>query len=418
MTVKFKSIIDWNDVSETLLEKALAANMALKDKTSPGNDFLGWLNLPEKFDKGLLKDMEETSELIRGNCQVFVIIGIGGSYLGARAVIDALRNETSPEILYAGHHLGSRYLEELLEYLKDKEVFLNVISKSGTTLEPALAFRFMEEFMKKKYGKSRWKRIIITTDRSKGSLKKAAEINKAKTFVIPDDIGGRFSVLTPVGLLPISVSGLNIKKLIEGAGKALHKCEKKEVENNISLQYAICRNHFMNKGRNIEILSSFEPELHYLGEWWKQLYGESEGKEGKGIFPATCQFTTDLHSMGQYIQDGQRMLFETFLVVRKSKYKLRIRKNKKNLDSLNYLSEKTLDYINMKAFEGTLKAHLEGNVPCNVIEIDELNEHEIGELLYYFMRSCGISAQLLRLNPFNQPGVEAYKKNIYMLLKK
>ncbi len=406
---------------ENLQKTADDSNNKLHDKTGKGNDFLGWVELPNVIKNELIEDIEKTAKEIRKNIDTMVVIGIGGSYLGAKAVIEALsdnfsylKSENKMQVVFAGQNLSEDYLYELRELLKNKSYGLCVISKSGTTTEPAVAFRILKKDIEEKYGKAQArKRIIAITDKQKGALKKLAQIEGYKTYEIADDIGGRFSVLTPVGLLPIAIAGFDIKQIIEGA-KNIYK---KSADNN-SENYAIIRNTLYNKGFTIEMMANYNPKLHYFAEWWKQLYGESEGKEHKGIFPASVDFTSDLHSMGQYIQDGKRNLFETTISVKEPKYKLTLPENEENLDNLNYLSGKRIDYINKNAELGTTLAHVSGGVPNIKIEIPELNEYYIGELIYFFEKACGISAYMLDVNPFDQPGVEDYKRNMFALLGK
>ena len=362
-------------------------------------------------------------------CEIFLVIGIGGSYLGARAVIEALNNtfynflnrsvRNTPQVLYVGNNLSPNYLNDLIDYIGDKDICINVISKSGTTTEPAIAFRFFREFLETKYGiKEARKRIYVTTDKEKGALKELAKEEKYTTFVIPNNVGGRFSVLTAVGLLPIAVSGINIDNLMEGARFACEKYSDSNLKYNECYRYAVIRNILYNKEKNIEFLVTYEPKMHYVIEWWKQLYGESEGKDLKGIFPAGAEFTTDLHSLGQYIQEGRRNLFETVLNINKTSSDIEIKLDEDNLDGLNYLAGKKLSFVNKKAMEGTIKAHCDGGVPNILITMDVLNEHTMGQLLYFFEKACAVSGILLGVNPFNQPGVEKYKTNMFQLLGK
>jgi len=401
---------------------------ALLQKTGKGNDFLGWIDLPSSIDTALIKDIESSAKKITNIAEVVVVIGIGGSYLGARAVIDALSDpfyamgnkRQKPYIIYAGNNLSEDYHAELLEFLDNKDYAVIVISKSGTTTEPAIAFRLIKNHIEKKYGKEKAKdRIIAITDKEKGALKKLATNEGYLTFDIPDDIGGRYSVLTPVGLLPIAVAGIDIKKIIAGAVEAEKDiCSNNKIDNNPALLYAITRNLLYQKGKHIEILACFQPHLQYFIEWWKQLYGESEGKENKGIFPAGVSFTSDLHSMGQYIQEGRRNIFETVISVEHSKKKLLIPLDKENLDELNFLADKGIQEVNKMAELGTMLAHVDGNVPNIKIAIPMLNEESLGALIYFFEFACGLSGYLLGVNPFDQPGVEAYKKNMFALLDK
>ena len=405
------------------------AHDMLHNKTGLGNDFLGWVDLPNNYDKEEFARIKKAAEKIKSDSDVLVVIGIGGSYLGARAAIECLghsfRNNLNkeerktPEIYFAGNNISSTYLIDLLDVIKDKDVSLNVISKSGTTTEPAIAFRVLKEFLEHKYGKEEAaKRIYATTDAKKGALKQVSDEEGYETFVIPDDVGGRFSVLTPVGLLPIAVAGIDIDAIMTGANDARVDFNNSNLEENDCYQYAVVRNILHKKGKDIELLVNYEPSLHYLSEWWKQLYGESEGKDQKGLFPASVDFSTDLHSMGQYVQDGKRILFETVLNVEKPRRVLNLKEEANDLDGLNYLSGKTLDFVNEKAFQGTLLAHTDGQVPNLLINIPTLDEYNFGYLVYFFEKACGISGYLLGVNPFNQPGVEAYKKNMFALLGK
>ncbi len=407
---------------------ALACNRALHDGSRPGNDFLGWVNLPSSITEDTIKEIEDAAVNLRTRCDVVVIVGIGGSYLGARAVIDSLSNafdwlqqdRKSPVIMYAGNNISEDYLFELKEYLKNKSFGIINISKSGTTTEPALAFRILKELLEEKVGKGEARqRIVAITDATKGALRMLASKEGYKTFVIPDDVGGRYSVLTPVGLLPIAVAGINIRKLVAGA-VAMEKATADNIsfEYNLSAIYAVIRNELYKRGKKIEILVNYHPKLHYFAEWWKQLYGESEGKDHKGIFPAAVDFTTDLHSMGQWIQEGERTIFETVISIAQPDKKLEIPSDKEDLDGLNYLSGKRVDEVNKMAELGTRIAHVDGGVPNLLIEIPRLDEESIGQLIYFFEKACGISGYLLGVNPFNQPGVEAYKKNMFALLEK
>ncbi|KJJ84066.1 glucose-6-phosphate isomerase [Candidatus Omnitrophus magneticus] len=392
----------------------------LTARNGQGKEFLGWLDLPKNIDVNMVRDIEETAQKLRVNADVIVVIGIGGSYLGAKAVVEMLQPEFGEKkIIFAGHNLSAQYIAELLEFLKTKEVAINVISKSGETTEPAVIFRVLENFMRGKYGNDEIKdRIVCTTDAKKGLLKKIAEANGYKTFVIPDDIGGRFSVLTPVGLLPIAAAGINIWNFIAGARTAREALESGTLDTNISYKYAAVRNILYRKGKCIEVLSNFDYRLHYAAEWWKQLFGESEGKENKGIFPASCDFTTDLHSMGQLLQDGERNIFETFLIVEKELNDIEIPFAPKDLDKLNYLTGKEISFVNEQAYKGTSEAHFEGGVPNSAIILPNKTDFSIGELFYFFEKVVAISAYTLGVNPFNQPGVEAYKKKMFMLLGK
>ncbi len=393
------------------------------------DEFLGWLNLPENYDKAEVIRIKKAAESIQNNSDILIVIGIGGSYLGARAVIDSLTSSFStllskekrkhPLVLYAGNNISPNYLNELMEVLEDKDFSINVISKSGTTTEPAIAFRIFRDILENKYGvEEARKRIFVTTDKEKGALKKLADEEGYESFVIPDNIGGRYSVLTPVGLLPIAVAGIDIERLLKGAQIAKEKYQDNNVKYNDCYRYAVARNILYQSDKKIEILVNYEPKMHYLTEWWKQLFGESEGKAHKGIFPAGVDFTTDLHSMGQYIQEGERKLFETVISVKESKTDIDMRIEEDDLDGLNYLAGKTLDYVNKKAMEGTIKAHVSGKCPNIIIEIERLDEETIGHLIYFFEKACAMSGYLLGINPFNQPGVEEYKKNMFKLLEK
>ena len=399
----------------------------LHKKTGKGNDFLGWLNLPSSIKEADLKDIEKTAAKLR-KCKAVVVIGIGGSYLGTKAVVEAINNSfdwlqqkrKNPVILYAGHNIGEDYLYELSELLKDTKFGIINISKSGTTTEPAIAFRILKELLEKNIGKAEAKKYIVAvTDKARGALRTLADKEGYKTYVIPDDVGGRFSVLTPVGLLPIAVAGISIRDFVKGAVD-MEKATDKNVPfaKNIASIYAATRNALYAKGKKIEILANFHPKMHYIGEWWKQLYGESEGKDGKGIFPASVDFTTDLHSMGQWIQDGERIIFETVISVEKPEYKVLVPKDKANLDELNYLAGKGVNQVNEMAELGTQMAHVDGDVPNIKITLPKLDAYYIGQLLYFFEKACGISGYLLGVNPFDQPGVEEYKKNMFALLYK
>ncbi|MFP3126088.1 glucose-6-phosphate isomerase [Ectobacillus funiculus] len=429
MTISFDysnalSFMQQNEV-DNLSEFVKVAHSMLHEKKGPGSDFLGWVDLPNHYDKDEFSRIKQAAERIRSSSDALIVIGIGGSYLGARAAIEALShtfhnqmNHTT-QVYFAGQNISSTYVTHLLELLEGKDISINVISKSGTTTEPAIAFRILRDYMEKKYGKEEAKkRIYATTDRAQGALKKLADEEGYETFVIPDDVGGRYSVLTAVGLLPIAVAGLNIDQMMEGAAAAALKYNNPELSTNESYQYAAVRNALYRKGKSIELLVNYEPSLHYVSEWWKQLFGESEGKDQKGLFPASVDFTTDLHSMGQYVQEGRRDLIETVLQIKKPKIQLTIQEDPANTDGLNFLAGKTMDDVNKKAFQGTVLAHVDGGVPNLVIELDELNEFTFGEMVYFFEKACGISGLLLGVNPFDQPGVEAYKKNMFALLGK
>lgn len=405
-----------------------AANKALHQGTGKGSDFLGWLNLPSSIDEAHLSDLEATAAILRKQCEVVVVIGIGGSYLGAKATIDALSNSfdwlqtdrKNPVILYAGQNIGEDYLYELQHLLTTKKFGIISISKSGTTTEPALAFRLLKTQLEEQQGKEAARELIVAvTDKARGALRTLAVQEGYKTYVIEDTIGGRYSVLSPVGLLPIAVAGFDIRQLVRGALSMELACgEDVGFTNNPAAQYAAVRNELYKQGKKTEILVNFHPKLHYIAEWWKQLYGESEGKDNKGIFPAAVDFTTDLHSMGQWIQEGERTIFETVISIRESNYTVRVPEDKANLDGLNFLAGKRVDEVNKMAELGTLIAHIDGGVPNLQIELPTLNEYYLGQLFYFFEKACGISGYLLGVNPFDQPGVEAYKKNMFALLEK
>lgn len=414
---------------EYMSELAVAAREKLVSKSGAGNDFLGWIDLPVDYDKEEFARIQKAAAKIQSDSEVLLVIGIGGSYLGARAAIEFLGHSfanvvskeirKSPEIYYVGNSISSTYIKHLIDVVGDRDFSINMISKSGTTTEPAIAFRVFKEILEKKYGKEEAaKRIYATTDKAKGALKNLATEEGYETFVVPDDVGGRFSVLTAVGLLPIAVSGADIEKLMEGAAAGRKEALENDFAENGALQYAAIRNILLRKGKTIEVLANYEPSLHYVSEWWKQLYGESEGKDQKGIFPASVDLTTDLHSMGQFIQDGNRILFETVMNVETSKEEIIINEEPVDLDGLNYLAGKTVDFINKSAMNGTILAHTDGNVPNLIVNIPEQNEYYLGQLFYFFEFACGISGYLLGVNPFNQPGVESYKKNMFALLGK
>ena len=394
----------------------------LRRRADDEEDFVGWLNLPTNYDKIEFEIIKQSAEKIRKESDVLIVIGIGGSYLGARAVIEALSNSFSKkslEILYAGNNLSPNYITELIDYVRDKDFSVNVISKSGTTTEPGIAFRIFREILENKYGIDEARsRIYVTTDKFKGALKTLSNMEGYEKFVVPNNIGGRYSVLTAVGLLPIAASGIDIEKLMNGARIAQEKYSDIDLKYNECYQYAVLRNILYRQNKNIELLVNYEPKMHYFTEWWKQLFGESEGKEGKGIFPAGVDNTTDLHSMGQYIQQGMRNLMETVIEIKKPNSNININSDDNNFDGLNYLAGKDLDYINKKAMEGTIEAHVSGNVPNTLITIDKLNEENLGELIYFFELACSVSGNILGVNPFNQPGVEEYKKNMFRLLGK
>ena len=419
-----------SDEEVTYMSKLVeGAKKQLLDRNGAGNDFLGWLDLPVDYDKEEFTRIKKAAEKIQGDSEVLIVIGIGGSYLGARAAIEFLRHgfynnvskeiRKTPEIYYCGNSISGTYLQGLIDVVGDRDFSVNIISKSGTTTEPAIAFRIFKEMLEKKYGKAEAaKRIYATTDKAKGALKNLATEEGYETFVVPDDVGGRFSVLTAVGLLPIAVSGADIDKLMEGAAEGRKLALEQKFEENDALKYAALRNILLRKGKSVEILANYEPSLHYVSEWWKQLYGESEGKDQKGLFPASVDLTTDLHSMGQFIQDGSRIMFETVMNVEKSRCEVTIQKEDVDLDGLNYLAGKTMDFVNKSAMNGTILAHTDGNVPNFMVKIPEQNEFYLGELFYFFEFACGVSGYLLGINPFNQPGVESYKKNMFALLGK
>lgn len=414
---------------EAMQKKTEDAKETLVARSGAGNDFLGWIDLPVAYDKEEFARIQAAAEKIQSDSEVLLVIGIGGSYLGARAAIEFLRHgfynmvskgiRKTPEIYFVGNSISTAYLKELLDVVGDRDFSINMISKSGTTTEPAIAFRILKKKLIEKYGKEEAnKRIYATTDKAKGSLKNLANEEGYESFVVPDDVGGRFSVLTGVGLLPIAVSGADITALMEGAASMRELCLNTPFEKNDCLKYAAVRNILLSKGKNIEILANYEPSLHFVSEWWKQLYGESEGKDGKGIFPAAVDLTTDLHSMGQYIQDGQRIIFETVMELEKSPYDIEIEKEDVDLDGLNYLTGQTVDFVNKNAMKGTQLAHTDGDVPNLVVKIPEKSETFLGELFYFFEFACGVSGYILGVNPFNQPGVESYKKNMFALLGK
>ncbi len=414
---------------ENMKKLVLDAKELLVSKKGPGNDFLGWIDQPVAYDKDEFARIKAAAAKIQSDSDVLLVVGIGGSYLGARAAIEFLRHgfynmiskeqRKTPEIYFVGNSISSTYLKNLIDVIGDRDFSINMISKSGTTTEPAIAFRVLKAMMEKKYGKQEAaKRIYATTDKAKGSLKGLATEEGYETFVVPDDIGGRFSVLTAVGLLPIAVSGADIDKLMEGAASGREMALNNAFEENDALKYAALRNILYRKGKSIEILCNYEPAVHYVSEWWKQLYGESEGKDQRGIFPASVDLTTDLHSMGQFIQDGARNMFETVINVEKSREEIVIEEEPVDLDGLNYLTGKTVDFVNKSAMNGTILAHTDGQVPNCMINIPEMNEYYLGQLFYFFEFACGVSGYILGVNPFNQPGVESYKKNMFALLGK
>ncbi len=417
-----KSIMEYKEQVENI-------HKDLHRRANDEKDFVGWLELPTNYDKKEFARIKKAAKKIKKESDILVVIGIGGSYLGARAVIEALtssfynmlpnKQRKFPQILYVGNNLSPNYMNELIEYIGNKDFSINVISKSGTTTEPAVAFRIFREILENKYGIDEARsRIYATTDKEKGALKTLAESEGYEQFVVPDNVGGRYSVLTAVGLLPIAVAGIDIDKLMEGARLAQERYNDSNLKYNECYQYAVVRNILYKLYKNTEILVNYEPKMHYFTEWWKQLFGESEGKEQKGIFPAGVDFTTDLHSMGQYIQEGRRNLFETVISIEESNSDITIPSDDDNLDGLNYLAGKGLDYVNKKAMEGTVQAHVSGDVPNIIINLKQLNETSIGELIYFFEKACAVSGMILGINPFNQPGVEEYKKNMFKLLKK
>lgn len=431
VTLNYSAVKGFVNESEIKMIEKIAedAKEQLVGKTGAGNDFLGWIDLPVNYDKEEFARIQEAAKKIKEDSDVLLVIGIGGSYLGARAAIEFLRHSfynsvskevrKTPEIYYVGNNISSTYMKHLLEVIGDRDFSINMISKSGTTTEPAIAFRVFKKELEKKYGKEgAAKRIYATTDKSKGALKNLATEEGYESFVVPDDVGGRFSVLTAVGLLPIAVSGADITKLMEGAASMRERCLNNSFMDNDALLYAGIRNILLRKGKSIEILANYEPALHFVSEWWKQLYGESEGKDQKGIFPAAVDLTTDLHSMGQFIQDGQRTLFETIINLETSSAEILLEEEAVDLDGLNYLAGKSVDFINKSAMNGTMLAHADGGVPNLLINVPEQNEFYLGELFYFFEFACGVSGYILGVNPFDQPGVESYKKNMFALLGK
>lgn len=425
---KAASFIGDNEV-ESMKKLALDAKEVLVSKSGAGNDFLGWIDLPVNYDKEEFARIKKAAAKIQSDSEVLIVIGIGGSYLGARAAIEFLRHSfynvvdksirKTPEIYFVGNSISSTYIKHLIDVVGDRDFSINMISKSGTTTEPAIAFRVFKEMAEKKYGKEgAAERIYATTDKARGSLKNLANEEGYESFVVPDDVGGRFSVLTAVGLLPIAVSGADIDKLMEGAAEGRKMALEAPFEENDAVKYAALRNILLRKGKVIEILANYEPSAHYVSEWWKQLYGESEGKDQKGIFPASVDLTTDLHSMGQFIQDGSRTMFETVLNIETSREEIVIGEEPVDLDGLNYLAGKNVDFVNKSAMNGTILAHTDGQVPNFMVKVPEANEFYLGELFYFFEFACGVSGYLLGVNPFNQPGVESYKKNMFALLGK
>lgn len=414
---------------DNMAEYVKEAHNMLHNKTGAGNDFLGWVNLPTDYDKEEFARIKKAAEKIRSDSDVLVVIGIGGSYLGARAAVEMLQHSfynaldkdkrKGPAIFFAGNNISSTYMADLLETVEGKDISVNVISKSGTTTEPAIAFRIFKDLLEKKYGKEGAKeRIYATTDKARGALKSLADEEGYETFVVPDDVGGRFSVLTAVGLLPIAVSGADIDALMQGAATAQKEFDNDDLKTNDCYKYAAIRNMLYRKGKTMEVMVSYEPAYTMMSEWFKQLFAESEGKDNKGIFPASVIFSTDLHSLGQYIQDGRRTMFETVVLFDKCKKEVTLGTDPTNVDGLNFLSGKTMGFVNQKAFEGTVLAHNDGGVPNIVLNVPEMNESELGYLIYFFEKACAISGYMLGVNPFNQPGVESYKKNMFALLGK
>lgn len=412
-----------------LKEPVKLAHEMIHNKTGAGNDFLGWVNLPTNYDKEEFARIKKAANKIKSDSDILLVIGIGGSYLGARAALEMLNHSfyntldkekrDTPQVIFVGNSISSTYMKELFDLLEGKDVSINVISKSGTTTEPALAFRIYRKFLEDKYGvEEAKKRIYATTDKAKGALKTLATEEGYESFVIPDDVGGRYSVLTAVGLLPIAASGIDIDAMMQGAQKAQEELSEADIDKNPAYQYAAIRNVLYNKGKTIEMLINYEPALQYFSEWWKQLFGESEGKDFKGIYPSSANFSTDLHSLGQYVQEGRRDIFETVLHVEEPKYDLTIEEDAQNLDGLNYLAGETVDFVNEKAYQGTMLAHTDGQVPNLIVHLPKLDAYTFGYVVYFFEKACAISGYLLGVNPFDQPGVEAYKKNMFALLGK
>ncbi|KSU59464.1 glucose-6-phosphate isomerase [[Bacillus] enclensis] len=412
-----------------LSDAVKVAHHSLHEQTGAGSDFLGWIDLPVDYDKEEFSRIQKSAEKIKNDSDILLVIGIGGSYLGARAAIEMLNHSfynalpkekrSTPQVLFLGQNISSTYMKDLMDLLEGKDFSINVISKSGTTTEPAIAFRIFRKMLEEKYGvEEAQKRIYATTDKAKGALKTLANDEGYETFVVPDDVGGRYSVLTAVGLLPIAVSGVEIEQMMKGAAEAREDFSKSELTENPAYQYAAVRNVLYNKGKTIEMLINYEPGLQYFSEWWKQLFGESEGKDQKGIFPSSANFSTDLHSLGQYVQEGRRDLFETVIKVQEPRHELKIEKADSDLDGLNYLAGETVDFVNNKAFEGTLLAHTDGGVPNLIVEIPAMDAYTFGYLVYFFEKACAMSGYLLGVNPFDQPGVEAYKVNMFALLGK
>ncbi|RSL31891.1 glucose-6-phosphate isomerase [Salibacterium salarium] len=418
------SFVDEKEINQ-LSGQVKEAHTAIHEQTGAGSDFLGWVDLPENYDKEEFSRIQKSAEKIKNDSDVLLVLGIGGSYLGAKAAIESLthtfRNQlgNNTEIYFAGHHISQAYIRDLMDVIEGKDVSINVISKSGTTTEPAIAFRIFREYLENKYGREEAaRRIYATTDKEKGALKTLAKEQGYETFVVPDDVGGRYSVLTAVGLLPIAAAGLDITSMMDGANEARKAYAQPSIEKNEAYQYAAMRHALYQKGKAIELLVNYEPSLQYISEWWKQLFGESEGKDNKGLFPASVNFSTDLHSMGQYVQEGRRHLFETVVQVDQAGDEVTIGKTDDDLDGLNYLAGQSMDFVNEKAFEGTLLAHTDGDVPNLIVRVPEMNEYYFGYLVYFFEKACAVSGYLLGVNPFDQPGVEAYKKNMFALLGK
>ena len=423
-----KSFINDEEMKNIKLHVELA-NEILMSKRGAGNDYLGWISLPEDYDKDEFERIKKSAEKIKNDSEVLIVIGIGGSYLGAKAAIEFLSHtfynslpkekRKTPEIYFAGTNMSSVYLQHLIDVIGDRDFSVNVISKSGTTTEPAIAFRVFKKILEERYGKAEaGKRIYATTDKSKGALKTLAIAEGYETFVVPDNVGGRFSVLTAVGLLPIAAAGIDIDELMRGARDAMKDLSGSEMEENQALQYAAVRNILHRKGKELEVMVNYEPRVHYFAEWWKQLFGESEGKDGKGLYPSSVDFSADLHSLGQYIQEGRRLFFETVISIGKPEHEYTIEPDSDNLDGLNFIAGKTLDYVNKKATDGVILAHIDGGVPNLAVNIPEATPYHLGYAFYFFEKACGVSGYLLGVNPFDQPGVEAYKKNMFALLGK
>ncbi|MBL4954429.1 glucose-6-phosphate isomerase [Neobacillus sp. OS1-32] len=425
-----KALAFFGEHEITYLQDAVkVAHHSLHEKTGAGSDFLGWINLPTDYDRQEFARIQKAAAKIKADSDVLLVIGIGGSYLGARAAIEMLNHSfynalakekrNAPQIIFVGNNISSSYMRDVIDLIENKDFSINVISKSGTTTEPAIAFRIFRKLLEEKYGaKEAQKRIYATTDKARGALKTLADNEGYETFVIPDDVGGRYSVLTAVGLLPIAVSGANVEKIMEGAARAQADFSQSELKDNLAYQYAAVRNILYNKGKTIEMLINYEPGLQYFSEWWKQLFGESEGKDQKGIYPSSANFSTDLHSLGQYVQEGRRDLFETIIKVEQPRHELTLEAMENDLDGLNYLAGKTIDFVNNKAFEGTMLAHTDGGVPNLIVTIPAMDEYTFGYLVYFFEKACAMSGYLLGVNPFDQPGVEAYKVNMFALLGK